>query len=264
MARGLRETGPCRTRNFGSVPVPLLAARSTYPNALVCHLPRSRDTLIAMCGRYGLFHVYGLLFQRFPATREDVDYRPRYNIAPTQRAMTILDDGSDDGPHAEMLRWGLVPFWSKDLKMGFRTINARAETVEKSSAFRDSFRKRRCLVLASCFYEGKKEGKAKIPMFIGLESREPFAFAGLWSDWTSPEGESVRTYTIITTEPNDTVRSIHDRMPVILNPEDEMRWVQEGGTDLLVPFAGERMTSFPISTLVNSVKNDSPELVTPV
>lgn len=152
-----------------------------------------------MCGRYTLESDMEFLQQRFNFAITDLDYKPRYNIAPTQDVLTVTNNR---GRHAQFMRWGLVPFWAKDLKIGSRMINAKAETLAERSAFRNAFKKRRCLVLADGFFEWRKEGKEKIPIYIFLKSREPFAFAGLWETWKSPDDEVVKSCTIVTTEPN--------------------------------------------------------------
>ena len=165
------------------------------------------------------------------------------------------------------MRWGLVPFWTKDLSVGYRMINAKSETLALRPAFRTAYRKRRCLILADGFFEWKKDGKAKIPMYIFLKSHEPFAIAGLWESWTAPSGDTIRSCTIITTEPNSFIESIHNRMPVILPEEAEALWLDPLTEDpdllkpLLLPLPAGSMESYPVSTLVNSPKNATPECI---
>ena len=219
-----------------------------------------------MCGRYIITADLGSIFVRFGIRDEAMDYRPRYNVAPTDPVPVVLDDGS--GPHGEMVRWGLVPWWAKDIKVGARMINARAETLATSAAFKEAFQRRRCLVIADGFYEWRKEGKARIPLRIGLRDWDLFAFAGLWESWRSKEtGERVRSCSIITCEPNELIEPIHDRMPVILPMEAEADWLDgrvrepEELQRLLAPYPASRMEAYQVSTLANSVKNDSPELI---
>jgi putative SOS response-associated peptidase YedK len=221
-----------------------------------------------MCGRYICTADLGTIFVRFGIRDEAIPYKPRYNVAPTQQVLAVLDQGS--GLHGEMLRWGLVPFWAKDIKAGYRMINARADTLATSGAFKHAFKSRRCLVVADGFYEWKKEGKTKTPMRIGLKPWEPFAFAGLWESWTDKErGEEVRSCTIITCPPNELMAPIHDRMPVILPRQAEALWLDGSARDpsdlqaLLAPYPAEMMEAYPVSDLVNSVKHDSPELIEP-
>lgn len=164
------------------------------------------------------------------------------------------------------MKWGLVPHWAKDAGVGYKMINARAETVAQKPSFKKPLAERRCLVVADGFYEwtkGPARGE-KIPMHIALKSREPFAFAGLWDAWRSPEGEMISTFTIITTTPNELIQQIHNRMPVILRKEEEGRWLDPGEKDpvklqlLLMPYEADEMEMFRVSRAVNSAKNDSP------
>ena len=192
---------------------------------------------------------------------------PRYNVAPTQEVLTVTNDGER---HGEFMRWGLIPFWAKDLKIGYKMINARSETVATSGAFKHALKRRRCLIPASGFYEWRKEGKERHPTYIHLKSKEPFAFAGLWETWKSPEGESIRSCTIMTTEPNSFIEPIHNRMPVILGQEAEALWMDPMTEDpktlqqLLVPFPPEDLDAYQISDLVNSPKNESEEIIQPL
>lgn len=220
-----------------------------------------------MCGRFTLVTNMDELQARFGFEARDLEYRPRYNIAPTQQVLTVRNDGQR---RAEFMRWGLIPFWAKDPKIGYRMINAVGETAAGKPAFRAAFKKRRCLILADGFFEWRKEGKEKIPTYIFLKSREPFAFAGLWETWKSPEGETVRSCSIITTRPNDLIAPIHNRMPVILSQETEALWLDpmteeaEPLTPLLIPSPAETMGSYVVSNLVNSPKNYGPKCISPV
>jgi putative SOS response-associated peptidase YedK len=218
-----------------------------------------------MCGRFTLTTDLNRLEERFAFRAADFSYAPRYNVAPTQQVLTLEGEN-----RAGFLRWGLIPSWAKEAAMGDRMINARAETVAEKPSFRRALQKRRCLVLADGFYEWKKEGKKKIPMYIVLKSREPFGFAGLWEAWKAPSGETLRSCTIITTTPNAFMESIHNRMPVILPREVESLWLDrtledpEALTRLLAPYPGEAMTTYVVSSLVNSPRNDTPACITPL
>ena len=196
---------------------------------------------------------------------------PSYNIAPqTDQPIVRLNRDSNERELA-LLRWGLVPFFAKDPKISYSTINARAETVASSRTFREAMKRRRCLVPATGFYEWQKIGnKAKQPWTIELPKGEIFAFAGLWDRWKDRATASVlETYTIITTDPNELVQPLHDRMPVILSPTDYDRWLEPGDLerppiDLLRPFPAERMTRWKVGSALGNTKNDSPELRLPV
>ena len=219
-----------------------------------------------MCGRYSLTSKLDNLQARFDFEAENLAYRPRYNVAPTQEVLAVVNDGQN---RAGFLRWGLVPFWAKDTRIGSRMINVRAETVAEKPAFRQALRKRRCLVLADGFYEWKKEGAAKVPMYIASRSGEPFGMAGLWGTWKAPSGEPLHSCTIITTAANSLMEPIHDRMPVILTRETEAAWLDRSIDDpvalthLLAPYPAPELEAYPVSTLVNSPRNDAPECILP-
>jgi putative SOS response-associated peptidase YedK len=189
--------------------------------------------------------------------------RPRYNIAPTQDVLAVrLDDSGNQ--EAVQLRWGLIPFWAKEEKIAYSTINTRAETVAKKPAFREAFKKRRCLIAADGYYEWKPEGGGKQPYRITLDPEQPFSFAGLWERWERPE-KVVESCTIIVTSANELTRDIHDRMPVILEPADYDRWLSgAGGEELLRPYPSEKMRRYPVSRAVGNVKNTEPELIAPI
>ncbi len=220
-----------------------------------------------MCGRYTLFSDMDTLSARFAFRGKGITFRPNYNVAPTQDVHTVVNDGERRG---ELMKWGLIPSWSKDAKMTFSTINAKAETLATSRLYAPAYKKRRCLVLASGFYEWRKDGPNKTPMCIGLKSGQPFAFAGLWDGWKKPDGTWLHSCTIVTTEPNDVVRPIHNRMPVILTSEAESLWLDPMTTDpkaldrLLIPFEDEPMIAYEVSPAVNNVRNNSPDLLKPV
>jgi len=220
-----------------------------------------------MCGRYTLTTPTQLLRERFALVSAPNVLPPRFNIAPGQDVAVVRHGRAR---RLEMFRWGLVPSWAKDPAIGNRMINARAETLAEKPSFREAFRRRRCLVLADGFYEWKKEGKQKTPMYVRLRSREPFAFAGLWESWHPSGTEEIRSCTIVTTTPNQLLVPIHDRMPVILALDEYDAWLEaepraaEELRDLLRPFPADRMEAYPVSRLVNSPANDRPECVAPV
>ncbi len=205
----------------------------------------------------------------FQGTR--VLLKKRYNIAPSQSAPVVVRDA--DQNTLKLMRWGFVPFWAKDPAIGHKMINARAETVAEKPSFRRSFAHRRCLVLADSFYEWKSAGKnskGRIPLRIGLQSGEPFAFAGLWDLWKDPAGDLLESFTIITTTANRLLKPVHDRMPVILRKQDETSWLDPAVGDIkklksiLKPFDEKQMECYEVSTLVNSPKNDVPECIQPL
>lgn len=221
-----------------------------------------------MCGRFTLTVDPDDLREAFGLSAPpSSDLAPRYNIAPSQPVAVIANGESRA---LELFKWGLIPSWAKDPKIGNRMINARAETLAEKPSFRTALKKRRCLVLADGFYEWKREGKLKTPMYIQLKDRRPFAFAGLWETWNSPEGEWIKTCTIITTTPNALIEKIHDRMPVILPPKAYDLWLSPGELPaektlpLLKPFAASQMRAVAVSPLVNNPRFDSPECVAPV
>ena len=220
-----------------------------------------------MCGRFSLISEMGELQGRFEFDGAGLPHTPRYNIAPSQSLLAVLTGGERRAAH---LRWGLIPSWARSASVGNRLINARAETVAERPSFRSAFMRRRCLVLADGFYEWQRVGKAKRPMRIVMKSGEPFAFAGLWDSWRDPDGEIVRSCTIITTEANKLLRPIHNRMPVILPREMESFWldhdVEDRGalSDVLVPYQSTGMEAYEVSSLVNRPGNDGPEVALPV
>lgn len=227
-----------------------------------------------MCGRFILTADPDVLRQAFeldPSSAAVLEQlTPRYNIAPGQPVAVVVA-GSDGARKLEFFKWGLIPSWAKDPKIGNKMINARAETLADKPSFRAALKKRRCLVLADGFYEWKREGKAKTPMLIQLKSGEPFAFAGLYEFWKPPESDSpVKSCVIITAAPNALMEEIHDRMPAILKPQAYDLWLTPGDLPaektlpLLKPFAASQMKAARVSTLVNSPANDSPECIRPI
>jgi len=214
-----------------------------------------------MCGRFAFYSPAEATAALFGA-ETDLEFRPRYNVAPTQDIAAIrLDDSGER--ELVTLRWGLVPFWAKESSIGNRMINARAETVAEKPSFRTAYRKRRCLVLADGFYEWRKEGDGKTPYFISPASGDPFAFAGLWEDWTDKEtGESLQTTTLVTTAANPFMAELHQRMPVVLVPGTADRWMA-GDVELLdEPDAvAPTMQAWPVSRRVNNARNEGAELI---
>lgn len=220
-----------------------------------------------MCGRFVCKSNEEEIGEEFEVEPGDfsLSLEPRYNIAPGQQAAAVLFDGRRK---VEGLQWGLIPFWAKDPKIGYKMINARAETLAEKHSFRNSLRKKRCLVVADGFYEWRKDGAKKTPMYVRLKGGRPFGFAGLYDDWKSPEGKAVRTFTIVTTPPNKLISPIHDRMPVILPKEAYAAWLGQEGPgevlNLLRPFPESEMEAWRVSPAVNSPQNDGPECIQPV
>lgn len=218
-----------------------------------------------MCGRFTLtVGDYKEIAKRFGITKEDlVDYAASYNIAPSQNSLVIY---VEDNKKADFFKWGLIPFWAKDQSIGNMLINARAETAHEKPAFRQAFRKRRCLVPADGFCEWKKEGNKKIPCRFHLQGNELFAFAGLWEEFK--DNNILRTFTILTTEANDAVKPIHNRIPVIIKQENEDDWLDpsikvELIKDLLMPISSEEINCYKVSSAVNSPKNNTPDIILP-
>ena len=217
-----------------------------------------------MCGRYTLIADLGDLAQRFEFDGSYFSYDPGYNIAPTESVLTVRNM---EGREAAFMKWGLIPFWAKDPKIGARMINARAETVAEKPAFRKALKKRRCLVLADGYYEWQKTPVGKRPFRIVMRSGEPFALAGLWETWKEPQGNVVPSCTIITTAANDFLAPIHNRMPVILPRDKEKMWLDRDPdhaadlTDILTPYSDEGMDAYEVSTMVNYARNDGPEVI---
>jgi putative SOS response-associated peptidase YedK len=223
-----------------------------------------------MCGRYRLSRRKEALAEHFGTDFADLDWEPRYNIAPTQSVPAIWRD--DRGPtlHASLMRWGLIPSWATDPNIGARTINARSETAASKPSFREPLRKQRCLIPANGFYEWQRAAKRKQPFCFEVGDGGIFAFAGLWDRWRCPDGQAVETCTILTTTPNALLADVHDRMPVILAPEHYGCWLDPSMQDvasavgLLKPFDSTLMKRYPVSTRVNLVANDDPECSAPV
>jgi putative SOS response-associated peptidase YedK len=217
-----------------------------------------------VCGRYYFFTPADIVAERFSLAGRP-PLRPRYNIAPQQEAPVVVDGAAR---RLAMMKWGLVPSWSKDPAAAGRMINARSETAPEKPSFRTPFRRQRALVPADGFYEWKRVGSGKRPFALRLASREPFAMAGLWDRWRTPEGEELLSFTILTTTANGLVSAVHDRMPVILPRDAEEAWLDpkcalEALKALLVPYAGA-MEAVPLSTAVNNPRNEGPEILSPV
>lgn len=221
-----------------------------------------------MCGRYTLIRLADFT-DMFPWIRPPASEPPaRFNVAPTQAVAVVPNDGQ---LQVDFFQWGLVPSWAKDPSIGSRMINARREGIAEKPAFRAALRRRRCLVPASGFYEWRKhaDGKGKTPTYIRMKDGTPFAFAGLWEVWRSPDGSTLPTCTIITGEPNALVRDIHDRMAVILRPESYRAWLSEDErpadelVEMLQPYPADLMEAYAVGRAVNSPKNDDPDLIRP-
>jgi putative SOS response-associated peptidase YedK len=221
-----------------------------------------------MCGRFTLTATFEEIMDRFDiqAFLEEENYAPSFNIAPSQSVLAVINDGKTN--RMGFLKWGLIPPWAKDMSIGNKMINARAETIAEKPSFRNAFKKKRCLIIADSFYEWKRhEDKTKTPMRIKLKSDELFAMAGIWEGWRTPDGKVLYSCSVITTGPNELMKDIHDRMPVILRRDDERMWLNPSISEtndlfqLLVPFDEALMESYEVSSLVNTPKNNSIELI---
>ncbi len=221
-----------------------------------------------MCGRYTQTAPLQDLIDRFGIEEPDFDLAPRYNLAPSQAAPVVGVNPNTPGTRTlRLMHWGLVPYHTKDAAKPI--INARAETLAQRPAFRWLLPRRRCLVPADSFFEWRKEGRFRTPMRFKLPSGEPFAFAGLWDRWLQPDGTSLYSFTIVTTSPNSLLKPVHNRMPVMLLPEHEAKWLDPATKDpaaltpLLKPYPAEMMDGYCVSRAVNSPVNDSPECIAP-
>ncbi len=222
-----------------------------------------------MCGRFTLTVDTSQLQESFPWLQVDGQVVPRFNIAPSQPVAVVPNNKENK---LDFFVWGLIPSWAKDPEIGNRLINARAETLAEKASFRTALRRRRCLVLASGFYEWRQDPgrKSKTPMYVTLKSGKPFAFAGLWDAWHSPDGSTILSCTIVTTAPNQLMAPIHNRMPVILPEATYPLWLdpQEHAPDelqgLLTPYPEAEMAAFPVSRMVNSPENDLPQCIAPL
>jgi putative SOS response-associated peptidase YedK len=224
-----------------------------------------------MCGRFALTTSVRDLADLFQATEIQVpSVQPRFNIPPTAQVLAVRRLPGLEGRQLVPLRWGLIPMWAKDPAIGNRLINARVETAAEKPAFRDAFRNRRCLVLADGFFEWKKKGGKKEPYLVRMRDARPFAFAGLWDRWHGPDKQTVETCTILTTDANELVRPLHDRMPVILEPGAYDRWLdlevhdQKKLEPFLQSYPAKAMTAFPVDPRVNSPRHDDPSCIKPI
>ncbi|RAV00569.1 SOS response-associated peptidase [Paenibacillus sp. YN15] len=219
-----------------------------------------------MCGRYTLIVTWEELMEMF-GIEDAMDYPlilPRFNMAPTQMGPVIISHGGRN--RMGQLRWGLIPAWAKDEKIGFQTINAKAESLRDKPAFRTPFQRKRCLIPADGYYEWQQQGSVKQPYRIVVKDCPVFAFAGLYDTWLSPDGKKISTYTIITTAANSLTEKLHPRMPVILPREHQKDWLDSSAspadlTSLLVPYDSSRMDLYPVSPAVGNVRNEGPELI---
>ena len=224
-----------------------------------------------MCGRYTLTHnlqdiAETIMQPQRVEVASDIRSEPRYNIAPTQSIVALVNTGH---LQMKMLRWGLIPSWAKEEQIGSKMINARAETLAEKPSFKRLLHNRRCLIVADGFYEWRQEpgNKSKTPMYITLHNHEPFTFAGLWDSWRGPDGEQLQTCTIITTGPNELMASIHNRMPVLLSADARQLWLDTSLHEeaallpLLKPYESDLMEARPVSRQVNDPRYDSPALI---
>lgn len=223
-----------------------------------------------MCGRFALFHDATSLTKHVPIERVAVSLQPRYNIAPTQAVAAVLSLPEEPGQTLDVLQWGLVPFWAKDARMGSRMINARSETAAEKPAYCAAFKRRRCLLPASGYYEWKKQPHGKTPHYFSMADGRPFSMAGLWEEWNSPDGELLHTCSILTTEASPGVAPIHHRMPVILDADAQLRWLTTDPEDRiqlqnqLKPYLRDDLRAHPVSTQMNAAAWDDPSCIEPV
>lgn len=219
-----------------------------------------------MCGRFSLSTDISLLQEQFDFDL-DGTFQPRYNIAPSQEILVVGSNGYKRV--GRTMKWGLIPPWSTDEKIGYKMINARAETLEDKASFKQPFKTKRCLILSDGFYEWKINANGKQPYRFILKNQKPFAMAGLWERWDKG-GMPLFTCTIITTTPNSLTKDVHDRMPVILKEDAYGAWLNRNLTDIsqlkdfLQPYPAEEMSAYPVSSLVNSPKNDTPTCLEPI
>jgi putative SOS response-associated peptidase YedK len=225
-----------------------------------------------MCGRARLSSDVSeikLVFS-IPPERPPPNFAASWNVAPTDSLPVVRNDARAGERSLDVMRWGLVPFWAKDIKVGFSNINAKAESVDTRPAFREAFQRRRCLVPLDNFYEWKKLGKDRQPYAVALANRRLMAMAGLWESWRSPAGERLRSFAIVTTAANELLAPVHDRMPVILGPENWPLWLGEAPANparlkaLLVPYPADDMVIWPVDRRVGNVKNNDPSLIEPI
>ena len=228
------------------------------------------DNWLRMCGRYRLSRRKQVIEEHFDTVSGEEDWSPRYNIAPTQPIPVIRQNPKEPVRELSLVRWGLIPSWAKDSSAAAKMINVRSETASTKPAFRDALKSRRCLIPADAFYEWARTGKAKQPFCFEINERKLFAFAGLWDHWRDPNGNWIKSCSILTTTPNSMTSAVHDRMPVILDPDSYDLWLDPwmkdaaAASDLLKPYDARLMRCYPISTRVNRVANDDEECSAPV
>jgi len=220
-----------------------------------------------MCGRFVLTANTEAIQTSFDLTTMPATMQPRYNIAPTQPVALI----TNESPHElTFYKWGLIPSWSKDVSAASKMINARSESAAEKPAFRSAFKRRRCIIPADGFYEWQQREGEKVPLFIHFKDRELFGMAGLWEVWHDPDGGEIRTCTILTSDANDFMKPIHNRMPVILHKDDYPLWLSPSEEPISVlqglmkPYEGDNLTAYPVSKMINRPGNDAPELIQPV
>jgi putative SOS response-associated peptidase YedK len=217
---------------------------------------------LPVCGRYRLSRRKQIIEEHFDSVSGEEDWNPRYNIAPTQPIPIIRQNPKEPVRELSLMRWGLIPAWSKDSSAAASMINARSETAATKLAFRDALKSRRCLIPADGFYEWMRTGKTKQPYCFEVNEGELFAFAGIWDRWKDPSGNWMKTCSILTTTPNAVTSPVHDRMPAILDPDSYDLWLDPAMTnmaaasDLLKPYEARLMRGFPVSTRINHVAND--------
>jgi putative SOS response-associated peptidase YedK len=257
--------GMITTKTFEPVvriPVPD-RARGTAIHEPICDNPN-------MCGRYRLSRRKQLVQEYFGTDAGECEWNPRYNIAPTQPVPVIRQHPTVPTRKLSLLRWGLIPSWATDPSVAARMINGRSETANVKPAFRDALTSRRCLIPADGFYEWSRTGKAKQPYCFEVDEGALFAFAGIWDRWSGPSGNAVETCSILTTTPNAVTSAVHDRMPVILDPDNYDLWLDPGMRDvgaasgLLKPYNARLMRCYPVNTRINHVANDDEECSAPV
>ncbi len=221
-----------------------------------------------MCGRFDIHTAIEIIAQIFQIDSIAFDIVPNFNVAPSQNIPIVINDGKRN--RLISCRWGFLPFWAKETKTMYSMINARSETIDTNRSYKDAFLSHRCIVVADGFFEWQKADKVKIPYYIHLKSNKPMAFAGLYNDWKSPEGEEICTSTIATTDANALVTPLHNRMPVILHEQDFKLWLNPEVHDtdalkaLLKPFPSEELDAYKVSSKVNSVKFNLPDNIKPV
>jgi putative SOS response-associated peptidase YedK len=223
-----------------------------------------------MCGRYRLSRRKQIIEEHFDTVSGEEDWSPRYNIAPTQLVPVIRQHPKEPNRVLSLMRWGLIPLWEKDASGAAGMINARSETAATKPAFRDPLKSRRCIVPADGFYEWKKTGKTKQPYCFEVNDGELFAFAGIWDRWKNPDGKWITSCSILTTTPNAVTSVVHDRMPVILDPDNYDVWLDPGmnnveaASEMLKPYAARLMRCYPVSARINHAANDDAECASPV